>query len=106
MLTNFIVHAANCQADQTSTDLGCVSHNPLQFASDIYGIGLSLIGGVALLSIIYGAFLVLTSSGDPVKLQNGKSYIVYALIGLALAVLGFAFYRIIGANVIKIPGFS
>lgn len=90
----------------TQTDFGCIPHDPLQFASSIYGIGLSLIGGVALLSIIYGAFLVLTSGGDPNRLQNGKSYIVYALIGLALAVLGFAFYRIIGTNIIKIPGFS
>lgn len=90
----------------TQTDLGCIPNDPLGFASSLYGIGLTFIGGVAVLSIIYGAYLVLSSQGDPVKLQKGKDYIVYAIIGLVLAVLGFAFYRIIGTNIIKVPGFS
>mgnify|MGYP001608101270 FL=1 len=97
---------AQCQPGETSTDFGCISNDPLKFATSIYGIGLGLIGVIGLLSIIYGAFLVLTSQGDPIKLQNGRSYIVYALIGMGLAVGGFAFYRIIATNVIKLPGFS
>ncbi len=109
-LINNPVFAA-CNADQTETDVGCITNsnttsNPLGFATDIYTIGLSFIGGVALISILIGAYQILTSQGDPIKLANGKSYIVYAIIGLVLAIGGFAFYRIIGANVLKIPGFQ
>ncbi|OGE17321.1 hypothetical protein A3F00_05555 [Candidatus Daviesbacteria bacterium RIFCSPHIGHO2_12_FULL_37_11] len=102
------VYADHCPdpINETHTDFGCISNDPIKFATSIYGIGLGLIGVVGLLSIVYGAFLVLTSQGDPTKLQNGRSYIVYALIGMALAVGGFAFYRIIAVNVIRIPGFQ
>ncbi len=95
-----------CGANETSTDFGCIPQDPPLFATKLYEIGLGLVGGVALLSIIYGAFLVLSSQGDAQKLSQGKSYIVYALGGLALAVGGYAFYRIIGGNIIKIPGFQ
>ena len=97
---------AACGPNETPTDLGCIKNDPLGFASSLYSWGLGIIGGVAVLSIIYGAYLVLSSQGDPDKLTKGKSYIVYSIIGLILAVSGYAFYRIIGVDVIKIPGFQ
>lgn len=96
-----------CPSGRTTTDLGCIpSDDPLTFASNVYGIGLGLIGSVGLLSIIYGGYLVLSSQGDLGQLQKGKSYIVYAIIGIVLAVSGFAFYQIIANDVLKIPGFN
>lgn len=94
------------QSDCQQTDLGCIPRDPASFASSLYGVGLWLIGGVAMLSIIYGAYLVLSSKGDPIQLQKGKSYIVYAIIGLLLALGGYAFYRIIATDILKIPGFQ
>lgn len=95
-----------CEPGETQTDLGCIPADPANFAATLYGIGLGMVGAVALLSIIFGAFLVLTSQGDPIKLNKGKSYIVYALIGLFLAVGGYAFYRIITTGIVEIPGFQ
>jgi hypothetical protein len=98
---------AACGPNQTETDVGCITNNnPVGFAVDIYTIGLGVIGTAALISILIGAYQILTSQGDPTKLQNGKSYIVYAIMGLVLAIGGFAFYRIIAANVLQIPGFQ
>lgn len=98
---------AACGSNEQETDLGCVSNDdPIKFTTNLYGIGLGLIGAVALLSIVYGAFQVLTSQGDPGKIANGKSYIVYAIIGIVLAVGGYSFYRIIAHDVLKIPGFQ
>lgn len=89
------------------TDLGDVSSaSPLEFVSNIYGIGLGLIGGVALLAIIYGGYLILSSQGEPRKIQDGKQYIFYAIVGMFMAFAGFAIYGVIGGNVLKIPGFS
>lgn len=42
---------------------------------------------ITILMIIYGAFNLLTSAGDPKKTQTGKAIIIYAAIGFALALL-------------------
>ena len=95
-----------CDSNQIVTDFGNIPCSPTGFASTIYGIGLGLIGVVALLFIIFGGYLILSSQGNPEQLNKGKSYIMYSILGLILAVAGYAFYEIIGKNVLKIPGFS
>ena len=102
----FTVYAADCKVNEISSDLGCIPQDPVPFASRIYTIGLGFIGIVALLFIMYGGFLVLTSKGDPLQLQKGKSYVVSSIIGIVLAVSGFVLYQILAVDVIKIPGFG
>ncbi len=90
----------------TPTDLGCIPNDPVGFVAKFYGIGLGLIGGVAVLFIIYGGYIILSSQGNPQSLNRGKSYIMYAIIGLLLAIFGFVFIQVIAVNVLKIPGFG
>lgn len=89
-----------------NTDLGQIPCNPAEFATSLYGIGLSFIGVVALLFIVYGGFLILTSQGNPEQINRGKSYITYSIIGVILGVAGYALYQILAIDVVKIPGFS
>lgn len=89
-----------------STELGCIPTEPIPFVAKFYGIGLGLLGGVAVLFIIYGGYIILSSQGNPQKLNIGKSYILYAIIGLLLAIFGYVFVQIIAVNVLRIPGFS
>ncbi len=102
---NFPVFA-DCAKGEQQTDLGCIPTDPLPFAAKVYGIGLGLIGGVALIFIMYGGYLILSSKGDQLALSKGKSYVVSAVIGLLLAVAGYALYQIIAIDVIKLPGFG
>jgi len=53
--------------------------------------------GVALapLLIIYGAFYLLTSGGDPGRIDTGKRIISYALIGLAIVLMAKGLLAII-----------
>lgn len=88
------------------TDFGNIPCTPAGFAESIYGIGVSFVGVVALLFIVYGGYLILTSQGSPEQISKGKSYITYSIIGLVLAVAGYAFYQVILMDIIKIPGFS
>src|SRR3989344_6183557 len=75
---------------EISTDFGCFKvGDPSTFTTRLYGIGLGFIGGVALLFIIWGGYLILSSQGDIEKLQKGKSYIVSSILGVILAVSGF-----------------
>jgi hypothetical protein len=94
-----------CDKNEVYTDFGCIPNDPIGFVERFYGIGLSLIGMVAVLYLILGGYFILTSQGSPDKLQKGREYILYSILGLLLAVFGFVFVQII-TGVLQIPGFN
>ncbi len=96
----------DCGPNTRQTDFGCIPNSPIGFVEQLYTIGLGLIGMVALLFMIYGGYQILTSRGDPEALEKGKSYILYAIIGLVLAIFGFALLQLIAGDILKVPGFS
>ena len=51
---------------------------------------LFLLGIVAVIMIIYGGFRYVASGGDPTGTQNAKNTILYAVIGLIVAMLSYA----------------
>ncbi|KKQ08892.1 hypothetical protein A3E66_04765 [Candidatus Daviesbacteria bacterium RIFCSPHIGHO2_12_FULL_37_16] len=108
-ISNFLItpaFAASCPPEY-QTDFGCLPQdNPAQFGAALYNIGLGFIGAVALLFIVYGGYLILTSQGNIEQLNKGKSYIFYSIVGIILAVAGYAFYQIVARDIIKIPGFT
>lgn len=53
------------------------------------------IGIVAVIMLIYGGFLYATSAGDSNKVTNAKNTILYAIIGLVIAILAFAIVQFI-----------
>lgn len=56
----------------------------------IINVALGVIGVVAVVMIIYGGFVYMTSRGDPEKVKKGKSTIMYGIIGLIISLLAFA----------------
>ena len=56
---------------------------------------LGFIGLIAILFIIYGGVLYLTSAGDDSRVENGKKTITYALMGLVIAGLAYAIVNVI-----------
>lgn len=95
-----------CSATEVLTDFGCIPDDPVGFVQKFYGIGLGLIGLVGLSFLIVGGYYILTSRGDPSQLQKGKSYILYSIIGILLAIFGFVFIQVITGNILKLPGFN
>jgi len=95
-----------CTLTEIQTDFGCLPKDPAQFTGSIYSIGLGLVGGVGILFMIIGAYTVLSSQGDHNKLVKGKSYIVYSIVGILLALFGYAFYQIVAVDILNLPGFQ
>ncbi len=96
-----------CGPDGTIiTDIGTIPCTPTGFAQTVYTVGLMFIGSVALLFIVYGGYLILTSQGSPDQISKGRSYITYAIIGMVVAISGYALYQIVALNVLKLPGFG
>jgi len=96
----------NCAPNEILTDFGCVPNDPVGFVEKFYGIGLGLIGMVALIFIIVGGYYIMSSQGDPNKLSIGKSYITYSILGILLAIFGFVFIEVITGDILNIPGLS
>lgn len=92
------------------TAIGCIlfaSGNPQQdfigfFLKWAVGIG----GGIAFLLIVYSAFMVITSQGNPERLKAGQELLGAAISGLILIIFSVFILRVIGVDILKIPGFG
>ncbi len=51
---------------------------------------------VAVIFLIYAAFLYLTSGGDEEKTKKARSYIIYAVIALAVGILAQSIVALVG----------
>ncbi len=60
---------------------------------------LGFLGLIAVLMVIYGGVLIVTSAGKPEAADKGKKILTYAAIGIVIILLSFAFVStILGAG--------
>ena len=96
-----------CNSNSTGirTAIGCfpvISKDAFTKYLLIWGIGIA--GGIGFLLIVYGGFMVTTSSGDPKRLSAGKELITASLMGLTLLLFGVYILKLIGVDILGIPG--
>lgn len=60
---------------------------------NILTITFSIIGAIAFLVILIAGLSYVFSSGEPEKVAKAKNTIIYAVIGLVVAALSFAFVK-------------
>lgn len=96
----------NCGPTEINTELGCFPNDPVGFVQKFYPLGLGLVGGIALLTLILGGYVILTSKGDPQRVNIGKSYLYYSIAGLLLAIFGYVFIQTVIVDILKVPGFA
>ena len=97
---------AKCADNEVQTDFGCFPNDPIGFVQKFYGYGLSFVAMVSLLTLILGGYDILTSKGEPRRVNIGKSYIFYSIGGLLLAIFGYVIIRVIAVDLLKVPGFK
>ena len=92
--------SSNASADAKEA-AGCMttSGNVENKVVNVINIFLYVVGFVAVVMIIYGGFLYMTSQGDAGKVQKAKNTILYSVIGLAIAVLAYVIVGIVLTNV-------
>ena len=56
---------------------------------------LGIVGAVALLMVVYGGFLWLTSAGNPERIKKGKETLIWAVIGLAFIFSSYMLARFV-----------
>lgn len=86
------------------TAIGCV---PLNFQSFLSGYliptGIGLAGIVSLICIIYAAFMLQTSQGNPEKIKKAQENLTSCILGLLLIIFSVFILRLIGVDILKIP---
>ncbi len=99
---------SNCTAPGTDNvaTLSCV---PIVF-QQLINTGITLSGTVAVAFVAVSAYQLMTSSGDPKKVQEAKGTLTYAIIGLVIVLLSFFIVNFIafstGVDCIRMIGFD
>ena len=88
------------------TAFGCITTDASSFVGEILRIGIGIGGGVAFLLILFGGFQILTSAGNPEQLTAGRELVSSAIAGLLVIILSIFLLRLVGVNILGIPGFS
>lgn len=109
---NSPVDAGKCtscfQAGGIYTSIGCISDisNVQSLVATVFNVGLGLAGGFAFMCIIYAAFLLQTSGGSPDRVKKSKELMTSCITGLLLIIFSIFILRLIGVQILKIPGFT
>jgi hypothetical protein len=86
------------------TVVGCVSSDTGGFVGQARTFITNAAGGIALLAILYGGFLIMTSRGNPRKLQQGKSLIIGAISATLLIIFAVYAFQFVNQGILKLPG--
>jgi hypothetical protein len=82
-----------------NTAIGCI---PINDTDAAIGVG----GGIAFLLIVLAGFQIMTSAGNPDRLKAGQELMTSAIAGLILLIFSVFILRIIGVDILGLPGFG
>lgn len=88
------------------TAIGCIPTQPESVIKVVITIGLGLGGGIVLVMILAGSFMLSVSQGDPNKTKEAKEIITSAIIGLLFVIFSVTILQFIGVSILQIPGFG
>jgi hypothetical protein len=101
-------------AGRQYTFLGCLTTGAGSFqeggagnvVQSLLKIIFSIVGGVAFLYLIFGAFVIISSQNEPERLNYGRRVVYGAITGLIFALTSVLLVNLIAGQVLKIPGFG
>lgn len=88
------------------TALGDIPTDPTDFVAWVLARAIGIGGGLAFALMLFGAYQLITSAGDPKKVQEGKEKITSALSGLLFIIFSLFLLKLIGVDILEIPGFE
>ncbi len=91
------------QSGGSWTALRCIPNDPRDFVVWLLGRAIGIGGGIAFLLMLFGGFQVITSAGDPERLNSGKEIIGSAITGLLLIIFSLFILKLIGVDILGLP---
>lgn len=65
-------------------------------------LAVTIVLAVCAVMILAGGFIILTSGGSPDKVGSGRSMILWAVIGMAIAALAWGLTSLIGQQIVRV----
>lgn len=99
--------SGSCGPNAISTQIGCVDASGVGgFVGSLMRLSTNIAGGIAFLLILFSGFQILTSAGNPERLNAGKELLSSAIAGLLLIIFAVFLLKVIGVDILCIPGFG
>lgn len=95
-----------CGLGFCKTALGKIFTDPANFVRSFFGILLSLAGGIAIILIILSGYRLMSSGGNPEKVQAAREQLTSAIVGLLFIIFSLSILQIIGVDILHIPGLT
>lgn len=101
----------NCNSCSESggvwTSLGCFTGSVSEFIQNkVLGLGVGLAGGISTLCILFAAFQMQTSRGNAEKIKKAQELLTNCITGVMIVIFSVLILKIIGVDILRIPGFS
>ena len=98
----------DCLSDEMlDTAIGCIPISDTDaLVKFILTWAVGIGGGIAFALILYGGFLIMTSQGDPKRLSAGQETMTSAIMGIMLLIFSVFILRLIGVDILGIPGWT
>ncbi len=91
---------------KVDTGLGPIGTDPQSLIKSVFGLILSISGGIALILIIISGYKILASQGNPETLKGAREQLTAAIVGLLFIIFALVILQIIGYDILRIPGFG
>jgi hypothetical protein len=88
--------------DGIESGIGCIPTRYQDLAAWVLSIALGIGGSLAVGLIIMSGYKIMTSQGDPEKLEDAKGTLTAAISGLLFIVFSVTIYRLVAKNLLNI----
>ncbi len=88
------------------TAIGCIPTTLKGFSPWILRWFIGLSGGIAFLLIVYAAFQIISAAGNPQQVQAGQELLTSAITGLIFIIGSLFLLKLVGIEILAIPGLS
>ncbi len=97
----------NSTPGNVRTSIGCINASePKTFINQIVTWSVGIAAGAAFVTIAYAGFLMVTASGDPKRVNDAKSFMVSALLGLVIISIAILIFNFVGVRIFGTGSFG
>ena len=104
--TTFQTGQLPCPGGTCNTAIGAIQTNFSNAIQTIFQTLLAISSLIAMVLIIFSAYRLLASQGNPENVQKAREQLTAAIVGLLFTIFAFVILQLIGYNLLRLPGLN